>query len=155
MMQDLAALLFDLDGTLADTATANAAAYTQALAEAGVYLDIDHVRTRAHGRNWRQFLPELLHEVGVDADPAVLAARKRDIYAIQAGNIPLNYGLLRLAQISRPLLRIGLVTTASRANARAILEAHGVVDYSMSSSRVTMSLTTSRTRRRTSWPPRN
>jgi len=37
------ALLFDLDGTLADTATVNAMAYAAALAEVGVQVDLGHL----------------------------------------------------------------------------------------------------------------
>lgn len=127
MTQELAALLFDLDGTLADTATMNALSYQQALAEFGANLEFEQVRAQVHGRNWRQFLPELLRDAGVDADPALVAARKREIYVTHSANIPLNEGLLRLAQASRPMLRVGLVTTASRANVMAILEAHCIV----------------------------
>lgn len=127
MTQELAALLFDLDGTLADTAAINALAYKQALAEVGANLELKQVQEQVHGRNWRQFLPELLRDAGVDADPELVAARKREIYVTYSANIPLNEGLLRLAEASRPVLRTGLVTTASRANVMAILEAHGIV----------------------------
>jgi beta-phosphoglucomutase-like phosphatase (HAD superfamily) len=51
----LRALLFDLDGTLIDSAEANYAAYARALSEVGVVIDPGELAKRAAGRQWRPF----------------------------------------------------------------------------------------------------
>lgn len=115
------ALLFDLDGTLVDTGAANAEAYARALAEAGVRVDAAAVARVASGRNWRQFLPELLAAAGSAVDPAVVARRKAELYPAAMDGLRLNAPLLALAAACRPAMRTALVTTASGTNARAVL----------------------------------
>lgn len=127
-MDKVLALLFDLDGTLADTAAANFAAYAQALDEAGVVVDRAAFDVVAHGRNWRQFLPELLDRAGSRADPTDIARRKQECYPPLLGALRLNQPLLSLARTARATLRTALVTTASGANVRAILEQHQLGD---------------------------
>ena len=63
------ALLFDLDGTLIDSAEANYSAYARALHEVGAVVEPSEVARRAAGRQWREFLPELLPSV---LQPSVL-----------------------------------------------------------------------------------
>jgi HAD superfamily hydrolase (TIGR01509 family) len=120
------ALLFDLDGTLADTAAANHSAYAGALAEVGVRVDRTTFARVADGRNWRQFLPELLGAAGVEADPERIARRKAELYRETVGELRLNTPLLALAAAARRTMATALVTTASGANARAILDAHAL-----------------------------
>ena len=69
------AILVDLDGTLIETAGANYHAYAQSLAEVGLSISRQEFDARAAGRNWKQFLPEMLKQAGIDADPARLANR--------------------------------------------------------------------------------
>lgn len=124
----IAALLVDLDGTLVDTAVANHAAYAGALAEAGIEVnraDFDRV---AAGRNWRQFLPELMASSGKEAQASAVAARKAELYPGKLALTAVNEPLVALIRVSRPALRTALVTTASGANARAVLEHHGLSD---------------------------
>ena len=125
-MLPLRALLFDLDGTLADTASANVAAYAAALAEAGIDVDPAQLARESHGRNWRQFLPGFIAASGRDANAEAIANRKKALYAQQVAGIALNRALLRLIGAARPALRTALVTTASRANVDALLEAHAL-----------------------------
>ena len=120
------AVLVDLDGTLVDTLGANRAAYAAALAEQGVSVSPAAFDRVAHGRNWRQFLPELLAKAGSPADPAVVAARKAALYGAMLGESRLNAGLVRLLEAAGQACRLGLVTTASRANAEAVLRHHGL-----------------------------
>lgn len=127
-LHSIAALLFDLDGTLADTAAANFSAYAQALAEVGVAVDRTGFDAVAHGRNWRQFLPELLERGGSVADAAGVARRKQELYPKLIGGMRLNEPLLSLARTTRATLRTALVTTASRANVTAILQHHQLSD---------------------------
>jgi len=120
------ALLFDLDGTLADTATVNAMAYAAALAEVGVQVDLGHLIQIASGRNWRQFLPPLLLISGIAADPAAIADRKKIFYADMIKHVEINTALIMLLTASRPLHKTALVTTASGSNVKAILDYHGL-----------------------------
>lgn len=124
----ISAMLVDLDGTLVDTAAANHAAYAGALADAGIEVDrteFDHV---AAGRNWRQFLPELIAASGRQADASAVAARKAELYPGKLALTEVNEPLVALIRFSRPTWRTALVTTASGANARAVLAHHGLSD---------------------------
>ena len=125
-MNGRAAILVDLDGTLVDTKAANAAAYTAALAEAGVTVPLLVVEATAHGRNWRQFLPELLAQAGSTADAAGVARRKAELYRGYLCLSVVNAGLVRLLEFSRPRCSTALVTTASAVNAGAVLRHHGL-----------------------------
>ena len=120
-MHRLRALLFDLDGTLIDSAEANYAAYSRALREFGVGIEPDAVAKAAAGRQWREFLPELLREAGVVRDPQAIASRKGELYRETLGELRLNGALLALAASVGPLMRTALVTTASAESVRAIL----------------------------------
>ena len=123
-MTPVRAILVDLDGTLADTAAANYAAYAAALEEHGILIDRARFEAIAFGRNWRQFLPQLVTEAGLLHDPAVIAARKTVLYATMMDRIVINQGLVRLLGMNRPACRTALVTTASAVNAHAILNHH-------------------------------
>jgi beta-phosphoglucomutase len=119
---ELQALLFDLDGTLVDTADANYAAYAAALEEAGVSVDREAFDRVALGRHWRQFLPGLIGSASVDAGE--VAARKRAIYPTMTARTRLNQPLLALAKSQQDRLKLGLVTSASRASVTAVFAAH-------------------------------
>jgi HAD superfamily hydrolase (TIGR01509 family) len=123
-MSGVRALLVDMDGTLVDTRAANYAAYAAALTEVGVTVDRAAFDGMAHGRNWRQFLPDLLSLSGCNADPARVAARKADLYPGLFDRIAVNAALVRLIETMRPACRAALVTTASRRNAEAVLRHH-------------------------------
>jgi beta-phosphoglucomutase-like phosphatase (HAD superfamily) len=117
----LRALLFDLDGTLIDSAEANHAAYSRALLEFGVRIEPDAVARAAAGRQWRDFLPALLRDAGVERDPEAIASRKGQLYRAAVGELRVNVALLALASSVGPELRTALVTTASGESVRAIL----------------------------------
>jgi beta-phosphoglucomutase len=123
-LAELAALLIDLDGTLVDTADANYAAYAAALREAGVAVGREAFDRAATGRHWRQFLPGLIG--AAEADPVRVAARKREIYPRMTAYTQVNHGLVDLAHSLRMTLSLGLVTSASRTSAEAVLGAHGL-----------------------------
>ena len=120
------ALLFDLDGTLADTIAANVEAYARALDEAGVSVSAATLATTSAGRNWRQFLPPLIEAAGSQAEPAAVASRKQALYREMVGQIRLNQPLLSLLIASHGPLKTALVTTASRTNVDALIDAHGL-----------------------------
>ena len=125
-MHRIQALLFDLDGTLVDTSEANYTAYSQALAEFGVAIEPRAIAARAADRQWREFLPELLRDAAVDADPARIAHRKGELYRTAIGGVRVNRALLGLAAAVRPMIRTALVTTASAGNVSAIMAHFGM-----------------------------
>ena len=120
-MPRLRALLFDLDGTLIDSARANDAAYSRALFEVGAPIAPDDVTRAAAGRQWREWVPELLRRAGVDCDPAAVARRKGELYRDMLGDLRVNFALLSLVESVRPEMKTVLVTTASAESVRAIL----------------------------------
>jgi len=124
----LRALLFDLDGTLIDSAEANHAAYARALSEVGVEIDPGELARRAAGRQWRAFIPELLAAAGIECDAGHVARRKGELYRETIGQLQLNGPLLALAASVRPAMKTVLVTTASADNVSAILSHFGLRD---------------------------
>jgi HAD superfamily hydrolase (TIGR01509 family) len=117
----LRALLFDLDGTLVDSEQANHTAYSRALLEVGARIEPDELARAATGRQWRDFLPALLREAGVECDPATVARRKGELYREMLDELRVNFALLSLAESVRPGMRTVLVTTASAESVRAVL----------------------------------
>jgi HAD superfamily hydrolase (TIGR01509 family) len=120
-MRRLGALLFDLDGTLVDSARVNHAAYSRALLEVGARIEPDEVGRAAAGRQWRDFLPALLEGASVECDPAAVARRKGELYRGMLGGLRVNRPLLSLAESVRPEMKTVLVTTSSAESVRAIL----------------------------------
>jgi len=117
-------LLVDLDGTLVDTSGANYAAYAAALSCYGVTIDEDWWTRNAFGRNWRDFLPDLLED-RPDIEPHAVAAKKAALYPEHLTASRLNHALVQLIAGMRPGVKTALVTAASRVNALAVLEHHG------------------------------
>jgi HAD superfamily hydrolase (TIGR01509 family) len=117
----LRALLFDLDGTLVDSARANHAAYSRALFEVGAPVEPHEVARVAAGRQWREFLPALLRTAGVHCDPTAVARRKGELYREMLGEVRLSRGLFSLVESVRPEMKTGLVTTASQESVRTIM----------------------------------
>jgi len=134
-MSRLTTLLFDVDGTLADTEEIHRQSFNKAFQQAG--LDWE----------WSQALyGELLAVTGgkerikhylathrTDFEPplnldeyvAGLHAAKTDIYtrAMAAGELPLRPGVLRLLEEARGAgLRLGIATTTTPANVTALLQ---------------------------------
>ncbi len=115
------ALLVDFDGTLADTRIANYSAYAAALQEVGVAVSRERFDAVAFGKNWREFLPLLMQEAGVSANPADVAQRKATMYREAASAILFNDALVRLLAASAPEVKLALVTSASRTNLMSAL----------------------------------
>ena len=120
-MHRLRALLFDLDGTLIDSAEASNAAYARALLEFGVRIAPDEVARAAAGRHWQHFLPGILSRAGVECDPAAVARRKGELYRESLDKLRVNFALLSLAASVGPEMQTVLVTTASGESVGAIL----------------------------------
>lgn len=136
-MPALRALLFDVDGTLADTERdGHRVAFNKAFQEAGlnwdwtvdVYADLLTVtggkeRIRFFVENYRaDFVPE----EGITEFAARMHKRKTHFYLqmLQAGEIPLRNGVERLLQEARAVgLRLGIATTTTPENVTYLLQA--------------------------------
>lgn len=132
----LQALIFDVDGTLADTEHAHLAAFNQAFAREGLGWHWDEaLYTRllevSGGKErilhyWRALEPELKDIGGAGVRDTVerLHALKTAVYeeAVQQGAVKLRPGVLRLIEdASREGLALAIATTTSPVNIMALL----------------------------------
>jgi HAD superfamily hydrolase (TIGR01509 family) len=124
----LKALIFDLDGTLADTEEAHRQAFNEAFAAAGL--------------DWRWDSPLYRRLLGVAGGkerilafaPGTPASQVADLHAektrrytalMAAGKVELRPGIRDLLDEAKASgLKLGLATTTSRANIEALLAAH-------------------------------
>ena len=135
-MSDLQALIFDVDGTLADTeANGHRVAFNKAFAEAGLnwhwsvelYGDLLAV-TGGKERIFhyiQNYQPQFIAPGGLDEFIAALHRAKNGYYAdmVAAGEIPLRPGVKRLLlEAQQAGLRLAIATTTSMENVEALLE---------------------------------
>lgn len=130
----LSALLFDVDGTLAETEEIHRLAFLEAFAEEGLDWDwsVERYRALLKTTGGKERIRRFLDETGVarDAFPddrvARLHARKTELYGrrIAEGRVTLRPGVERLLHEARDRgLRLAIVTTTTRPNVDALLEA--------------------------------
>jgi HAD superfamily hydrolase (TIGR01509 family) len=135
-MSELRALLFDVDGTLAETEEVHRVAFNTAFAEAGLdwvwsvdlYRELLAVtggkeRIRHYLDNYR---PDYVRPANFDEFIAGLHQAKTRIYTdtVAAGGVPLRPGVRRLLEQARTAgLRLGIATTTTPDNVTALLNA--------------------------------
>ena len=125
----LRALIFDVDGTLAETEEAHRAAFNQAFAETGRdwQWSIARYRTLLRVTGGQQRIRHFLDTIGEAATPADIAtlhARKNVLYGamVAEGSVALRPGVARLIAEARAAgLKLAIATTTSRANLDALL----------------------------------
>lgn len=132
-MPDLKALIFDVDGTLAETEELHRAAFNRAFADAGLAVEWDRARYRellgttgGKRRILRHFA-----ETAMPPDEALaeqLHRSKNTHYAEAVGQgIALRAGVADVMQrASQAGLRLAIATTTSRANLAALLAGAGL-----------------------------
>lgn len=131
----LSALIFDVDGTLADTEEAHRQAFNLAFAEAGydwnwerqLYTQLLSVTGgKARIRYFlEQHHPQLLASNGIDELIADLHRRKTAFYveAMQQGRVPLRPGVERLLHQARDEgLTLAIATTTTPVNFQSLIE---------------------------------
>ncbi|HKN30603.1 MAG TPA: HAD-IA family hydrolase [Roseiarcus sp.] len=128
------ALIFDVDGTLAETEEGHRRAFNAAFAEAGLAWawDVNLYRELYRVTGGKERMRRYADMRGVsaaefsDADIAKLHGRKNAHYAelVRAGECPLRPGVERLVRTSRARgLRLAISTTTSRVNIVELVEA--------------------------------
>ncbi|MDM7325482.1 MAG: HAD family phosphatase [Thermus sp.] len=121
----LKALLFDLDGTLADTDPLHLLAWREALAPFGIRVDEAFYRKRISGRLNPDIVKDLLGLAGEDARELIEAKEAR-FRRLAQGLKPMP-GLMDLLEKARAQgLTWGVVTNAPKANAHHVLKSLGL-----------------------------
>ncbi len=128
------ALIFDVDGTLADTESAHRLAFNAAFREVGLdwhwheslyarLLDVAGGKERLH-HYWRMVDPEEADGGKVRETIDAVHAIKTRHYDALAGNLPLRPGILRLIREATAAgVPVAIATTTTPANVDALLRA--------------------------------
>ncbi len=119
-------MLFDLDGTLADTDPLHFIAWRQSLAAHGVALEEQDYHRQISGRGNPDIIRGFLPDLGA-AEVDALADGKEIAYRTLAARLTEIAGLSALLALCKARgLKVGLVTNAPRENAVHVLAALGV-----------------------------
>ena len=119
-------ILVDLDGTLVDTRKVNYQAYNKVLKMFGRSIDYEYFANQCNGKYYREFLPPV---VGNDEEVVEeIHRRKVEFYQEFLSHAVLNSFLADLLRMFKTSAgrKVGVVTTASRANANQMLEFFGL-----------------------------
>ncbi len=134
-MSELKALLFDVDGTLADTEELHRQSFNQAFANAGLdwHWSQDQYEQLLAVTGGKERIRHFLETEGIHLSPpqgldAYIAELHKDktacyTRAANAGGLPLRPGVKRLLEEARASgLRLAIATTTTPANVTALLE---------------------------------
>jgi HAD superfamily hydrolase (TIGR01509 family) len=123
------ALLFDLDGTLAETDSLHLPTWVDALEPYGVDIDEEFYRERISGRSTGEIVGDLLPDLSEEEGASIGDAKEASFRERAAGLEPLP-GLLDFVEKGkRRGMRMALVTNAPKENVGAILPALKLQDY--------------------------
>jgi HAD superfamily hydrolase (TIGR01509 family) len=115
------AVIFDLDGLLADTEPLHCAAYRAALHEVGV--EIDDAEYEDHWIRRGLGIVELCAQMGVTTDPVAIRARKLELYAnLLRRELRPMPGARALVDSLRSHYALAIATSSLRESADAVLE---------------------------------
>ena len=130
----LEALIFDVDGTLADTEAAHRAAFNDAFAEVRLdwhWDDATYIRLlgvsggkERIAHHWRMVEPDVAEGAAMQATVERVHAIKTRLYEsrVSGGQLPLRPGVLRLMREALASgLRLAIATTTSPVNIAALL----------------------------------
>lgn len=112
--------IFDLDGTLFDTVDLNYYPYCKALEEFGFTLDYSFYVSSCYGKNYKDFLPDIL---GKD-DPELcelIHGRKKALYKSCLKYAVKNEHLFNIISSMKPYYHIAIVTCSSEQNCIELL----------------------------------
>ncbi len=112
--------IFDMDGTLFDTARTNFCAYEYACRKLGYSLDFNEFLDKFSGRNYKKFLPEMgINDFG---DLEIIHEMKKEVYLNYLNESKINNHLFSIISDIRNEYIIALATTATLKNTEDILE---------------------------------
>lgn len=117
-------IIFDMDGTLFDTAQANYLAYQTALQEQGFSLDRARFIRECSGKYYQDFLRDIMENASEEMMERV-HERKKELYASFLGDVRENRLLFEMLRALKPRFYTALVTTASRVNCMQLLRRFG------------------------------
>lgn len=128
----LKAILFDVDGTIAETEEAHRTAFNRAFAEAGRdwHWSVDDYRKLLQVTGGKERIRHFAGTIGEAISDSFIVhvhARKNEIYAqlVEEGAAVLRPGIARLIGEARDRkIRIAIATTTSRTNLTALLDRH-------------------------------
>ncbi|MBA2442303.1 MAG: HAD family phosphatase [Rubrobacter sp.] len=127
--ETLKALLFDLDGTLAETDSLHFPAWAAVLEPHGVEVDAEFYRDRISGRLDDEIAAELLPHLP-EAEARTVVHSKEVAFREQAGEVLPLPGLVEVLEKARGRgLRMALVTNAPRENAAFMLRTLGLEGF--------------------------
>jgi beta-phosphoglucomutase-like phosphatase (HAD superfamily) len=120
------ALIFDVDGTLAETEEIHRASFNQAFGEHGLDWSWDRnlYRDLLRTTGGRERILAYARRVGAEVDAGALHARKTAIYTekVRAGTVALRPGVAALIEHARGGgLALAIATTTSRPNVTALI----------------------------------
>ena len=122
-------MLFDLDGTLAETDSLHLPTWVDVLAPYGVGVDEEFYRQSISGRNTAEIIRDLLPDLSDEENRSVGDAKEASFRERAAELEPLP-GLVEFVEGGRERgIRIGLVTNAPEENVEAILLALELRDF--------------------------
>jgi HAD superfamily hydrolase (TIGR01509 family) len=124
----LKALLFDLDGTLAQTNSVHHSTWVKVLEPHGYDVTWDFYRDRISGRLAPEIVTDLLPDLS-DEEAQEMAEKKEAQFREQAGDLEPLPGLLDLIEKGQERgMGIALVTNAPKENVFVVLEILGLED---------------------------
>ncbi|RDV00749.1 HAD family hydrolase [Trinickia dinghuensis] len=127
-MQDKFSLLFDLDGTLANTDEHHFGAFQVLLGERGRSISIETYQSRIMGATNDVIMREFFPDVPEHLHPA-LADRKEALFRASVTHMEPAAGALKIFEWARSRgVGIAVVTNAPRANAELMLNGLGLAD---------------------------
>ena len=120
------AALFDLDGTLFDTDTANLLSYRDAFGSFGFVLTEQCWLEHCSGRCFKDFLPDIFDCTDETAKQIHMIKKKR--YPLYLDRCVPNVSLFAVADALSKEMPLAVVTTASRKNTSELLGHFGYTD---------------------------
>lgn len=122
-----AALLFDIDGTLADTDPLHLEAFNRTFAPYGEHFDKARFSRELQGLANEAIARRFVPHLSVEEGRAVLAGKEQAFRELAASKVPSVHGLFALLDWADAVgLPMAAVTNAPRANADLILDGLGI-----------------------------
>jgi beta-phosphoglucomutase len=124
----LKALVFDMDGTLADSDPLHLVAFSDMLAPHGIAMDEDLYRTRISGRTNAAIFSDFFPDASIEEQERLADVKEAAFRRLAGDLLPLPGLTAVLDWAETRALKIGLVTNAPPENARHMLDVLGIAD---------------------------